>query len=592
MSITTKSAIALAAMFLALLAGAWLTLELFVRPGFVREEADAHARDVARLQQNLVALERDVRSRTQDYARWDDTYDYIANRNPRYLAENFQDDWFTSYGADFIALADNDGRLLWSRSQRPHAAPATDPALAHRMLNRAQRVASANADPASGITWTPDGPMLFSIARTTRSDGAGAPRGFIIIGRRLDPAALQQQLQVNLTLVRARTAPLELEPRFAALAHAPAITWRTTDADHAMIALRNGNRVTGAVLVQQERRLSALSDSAIDGALALLTILFAAIVAVSWLLLKRIVTARLTAITHHLQLSTEPGPIPADASRDEIGQLTQAYNGLLIHLREALESEQRAQSQREIADVENRVKSAFLANLSHELRTPLNAIIGYSELVAEDLDEQHITTGRADLDQINSASRHLLTLINEILDLSRLERDRLELRPEAFRVDEMLRSVIDAATPLAAAQGNVVHLDLGDDLGVAYTDHIRLRQSLVNVLIHACKRSNNGVIRLRVERNTGAEGDTLRFEISDSGPLLAKPQIEALFEPFVHVADVPGGGARLGLAVTRKLLTMMGGRVEILNKLGRGCLFVVTTPAQMMDVASVSQAAA
>jgi signal transduction histidine kinase len=592
MSITAKSTIALAAMFLALLAGAWLTLEFFVRPGFVREEAEAHARDVARLQENLAALERDVRSRTQDYARWDDTYAYIANRNPRYITENFQDDWFASYGADFIALADNDGRLLWSRSRRPDATPSADPALAYRMLDRARRVASANADPASGITWTPDGPMLFSIARTTRSDGAGAPRGFIVIGRRLDPGALQQQLQVNLTLVRARTAPPELEPRFAALARAPAITWRTADADHAMIALRNGDRVAGAVLVHQERRLSALSDTAIAGALALLTILFAAIVAMSWLLLKRIVTARLTAITHHLQLSAEPAPVPADASRDEIGQLTQAYNGLIAHLREALESEQNAQRQREIADIENRVKSEFLANLSHELRTPLNAIIGYAELVAEDLDEQHITTGRADLNQINSASRHLLTLINEILDLSRLERDRLELRPEAFRVDEMLRSAIDAATPLAAAQGNVIRLDLGEDLGVAYTDHVRLRQSLVNVLGHACKRSHDGVVRLRIERNTGADGDMLRFEVSDSGPLLTKPQIEALFEPFVHVPDVPGGGARLGLAVTRKLLTMMGGRIDIHNKLGRGCLFVVTTPAQMMDATSASQAAA
>jgi len=229
--------------------------------------------------------------------------------------------------------------------------------------------------------------------------------------------------------------------------------------------------------------------------------------------------------------------------------------------------------------------------MSHELRTPLNAVIGYAELIEEDLAASGVASAKDDLARITSSARHLLTLINEILDLSRIEGDRLEIRPEAFRVDELMHGVVDAAKPLAHAQGNVLLLEFDNDLGVAYNDQVRLRQSLINVLAHACKRTHSSAVRLRAERRAGVRGDELRFTVIDGGQKLSPEQIDDLFELFVRANESAPAGARLGLAVTRKLLTLMDGRIEVRNNTTGGCAFIVTVPVAARDGGS-SQAAA
>jgi signal transduction histidine kinase len=591
MSITAKSAFALLAIFLALLGGAWIALEAAVRPSFERQEAAANERDLTRLQENLRAVGRDLVSRTTDYAHWDDTYDYVAGQSPGYIEENFSDEWFTSYGVDFVAFADTHGRLLWTRGRRPQQAPAADPQLARGIMAQARGRGVPADGAAQGIFWTPDGPLLFAASPANRSENTAEPRGMVVIGRLLNAEALQHQLQLELRFLAPNGASA-LAGRMRALADRESVSWADAKTRYALIGLRDGEDLGGAVLATQRREISALGAQTIASAIALLAVLFACIFGVLWFVLKHLVTSRLSRIKAHFETQDmHAEPLPSDPSTDEIGQLTGAYNTLLAGLRSALENEQRAQREREIATAESRVKSDFLANISHELRTPLNAVMGYAELIAEELDEQGVATGRADLEHITGAARRLLTLINEINDLSRIEGGRLDLRPEAFRVDEMLRSVVEAATPLANAQDNVLRLEFEGDLDIAYNDHVRLRQCLVSVLESACQRTRGGVVKLRVERHPIAQGDVLRFEVSDNGPSLSSAEIDALFEPFVRPGQLRGG-AQLGLAVTRKLLTLMGGRIDVTNKTDRGCLFAVSAPTQLTEAPSAGQAAA
>lgn len=585
MSITKKATVALVAIFLALFAGAWIALEAAVRPGFARQEAVTHADTLERLQANLAEVSRDVASRVRDYAHWDDTYAYVSGANPSYIADNFAEDWLADYGAHFVAFTDSRGRLLWTSSLDANGQPIEDPALARQVIAEAEALAPADASSASGVVWTERGPLMFGAARSTRSDESGAPRGLVVIGRRLDDAAIYQQLQLNLRFIPVTNADPALRGGLAALSDHNVFSWRDPGTIYSMLALRNGDHLVGAVLASQERAIAALGQSTIMSALMMLTAMFICILVAFWLLLKRGVTERLAAIKQHfLAEGAEATPLPADGARDEISQLTEAYNALLVRLREAVAGEERALHESQAAMTANRLKSDFLANISHELRTPLNAIVGYAELIDEDLADQGFEAGRKDLAHVTEAARHLLTLINEILDLSRMEGDRLELRPEAFRVDEMLNLVVGAATPLAAAQASVLRIEFDNDLGVGYTDHIRLRQCLVNVLAHACKRSHAAAVTLRARRERSETQDMLCFDVIDLGPTLSEAQLLTLFEPYVQLDDIPGAGARLGLAVTRKMLSLMGGSIDAsANLRGRGCHFSVVVPAEMLE---------
>ena len=369
---------------------------------------------------------------------------------------------------------------------------------------------------------------------------------------------------------------------------APAHTWITRDARHSLIALRAaGGRLVGALLAERPRELSALGARTINTALVMLTLMFAAVVGAIWLLLRRGVINRIVRLEHHLHAqSGDMAPMPADRSRDEIAQLTNAYNALVLRLAQATEAEQRAVIESISATAANKMKSDFLANISHELRTPLNSVIGYAELIEEDLAASGVPTASADLARITSAARQLLTLINEILDLSRIEAQRLEMRPEHFDVEEMLRAAIGSAQPFARAQASFVRLDCKGDLGSAYADQNRLRQCLVNVLVYACKRTHGGAVTVRALRN----GADLRFEITDLGAPLNEAQTGALFEAFLREDDARATGARLSLAVTSKLMALLGGSVEVRSGALRGCTFVLTAPAVAPDAGQPEQA--
>ncbi|WP_457017726.1 ATP-binding protein [Luteimonas sp. A482] len=249
---------------------------------------------------------------------------------------------------------------------------------------------------------------------------------------------------------------------------------------------------------------------------------------------------------------------------------------------------------KEEADAANRSKSLFLANMSHELRTPLNAIIGYSELLVEEAQESGEEHLVPDLRKIHKAGKHLLRLINDVLDLSKIEAGKMQLDLEEVAVRTLLDDVVATMRPLVDKKRNRLTIE-ADGLGTMHTDVTKLRQLLFNLIGNAAKFTENGEIRVRVRRATGTSGDWLTFEIEDTGIGISPEQQRSLFQPFSQ-ADVSTtrkyGGSGLGLVLTRRFAEMLGGEVAMRSAPGVGTTFTIRLPAESGDSEQLHPAAA
>jgi GAF domain-containing protein/CheY-like chemotaxis protein len=236
----------------------------------------------------------------------------------------------------------------------------------------------------------------------------------------------------------------------------------------------------------------------------------------------------------------------------------------------------------------DRHKSEFLANMSHELRTPLNAIIGYSEMLQEDAADLGAGQFTDDLKRINAAGKHLLELINAVLDLSKIEAGKMELYLESFDVAALVRDIAAVIQPLAGKNANRLELRCPEDIGTMRADLTKVRQALFNLLSNACKFTDRGTISLAVTREAIDDQDWMVFSVSDTGIGMTSEQLARLFEAFSQ-ADAATtrkyGGTGLGLALSRRLCRMMGGDVTVESEAGRGSTFTVRLPAHVAEAA-------
>ncbi|MGB3386892.1 MAG: response regulator [Pseudaminobacter sp.] len=252
----------------------------------------------------------------------------------------------------------------------------------------------------------------------------------------------------------------------------------------------------------------------------------------------------------------------------------------ITELKERQVELERAKSRAETA---NEAKSRFLAAMSHELRTPLNAIIGYSEMLIEESEDQDPDESVAVLEKIAAAGRHLLSLINDILDLSKIEANKMEIYLETFDVEDLLRDVQATVAPLMSKNGNEFAEDIQAGLGTMYSDQTKLRQNLFNLLSNAAKFTENGRVTLSVHRDKRPDGDWLVFQVADTGIGMTPQQQARLFSAFTQ-ADASTtrnyGGTGLGLSITRSFCRMIGGVVSVRSELGRGSTFTMEVPAE------------
>lgn len=292
---------------------------------------------------------------------------------------------------------------------------------------------------------------------------------------------------------------------------------------------------------------------------------------------------------------------------DEIGRLIDGFNTMLSEIQQRdtafrraneelqtstheleVEIVHRKRTQEELlaakqaAEQANRAKSAFLANMSHELRTPLNAIIGYSEMLEEEVQDSGKIANVHDLRKIQAAGKHLLSLINDVLDLSKIEAGKMELHLETFEVRAMIEELVTTINPAIAKNANIFHLHMSEDVGIMLADVTKVRQILLNLLSNACKFTERGTVSLEVDRSAIGDRDWIRFQVRDTGIGISAEQQENLFQEFAQ-ADVSigrkYGGTGLGLAISHRLVQLMKGHISVESALSEGSLFTVQLPA-------------
>jgi signal transduction histidine kinase len=243
-----------------------------------------------------------------------------------------------------------------------------------------------------------------------------------------------------------------------------------------------------------------------------------------------------------------------------------------------------ASLQKAVAETERAgaAKSEFVASMSHELRTPLNAVIGYSSLLLEDFGDRIDASVAADINHISNSGKHLLRLVNDVLDFSKIDAGKMEAMYELVSVPEFLQETVENCRAAMEAQGNRVSMACNADVGLAYFDVTLLRNALGHVLENAGKYTKNGQIRVTAERRATEDGGAIRFSVRDTGVGIPPEQRRHIFDAFSGLEDQSTtnyGGAGIGLALTRKICLLLGGDIEVRSEVGTGSQFIITLPA-------------
>lgn len=577
--------------------------------------------------------------RFADWSAWDDAYQFVQNGNEAFKQSNLNDTSLANLRVNLIVFVNPSGRIVFGtgfdldRRQRT-AIPAsiTSRLAKHDLLLRP--VAPLNI--IAGLILLPEGPMIISSRPILTSDSAGPSRGTLLVGRYLNqPEVLRFSRLTRLPLTVERVNPAQLPTELATLpSPAEPLIWTKPLDDRTLAGYTLMKDVYGkpALLIRATtpRSIREHGEATIRllmGAVLVVGLVFGVVML---FLVERFVLSRLARLNREVSTIGTAGDLAQRVSiigKDELSNLAASINSMLASLEQYEADRQHAaaelQSAKDHAEAANRAKSQFLANMSHELRTPLNAIIGYSEMLQEEAADLDCEAFLPDLGRIHHAGKHLLGLINDILDLSKIEAGKMDLFLETFDI----RSLVDEVTSTISSiqqNGNRFSVECAANIGTMHADLTKVRQNLLNLLSNASKFTKHGTIQLMVEKVEGesissdsepiaaagreTQDETqagtssgvprtrsplmpqpvslIRFTVTDTGIGMTHDQLERLFEPFTQ-ADASTtrkyGGTGLGLAIVKRFCQMMNGNITVQSAVGQGSSFTMTLPQQVPD---------
>jgi signal transduction histidine kinase/ActR/RegA family two-component response regulator len=372
-----------------------------------------------------------------------------------------------------------------------------------------------------------------------------------------------------------------LDSALSRRSHSEEILSREAGSQLVLSQLRN--LVADEFDVMLAERIDQLSTER-NSTLLLAGLLFLTAMASVILLLRTQIVKPIDSLAHSIRELADGGydaDIPALSRADEIGEMARA----VAVLRDAAKARFAADAARAAAESASNAKTHFVASMSHELRTPLNAIIGYAEMLEEDAIERDDHAARADLSRIMNAARHLLSIINDILDMSKIEAGRMDIHAAACDPHALADDVASTARPLAAKQANKLKIDLSP-VHSAYTDAQKLRQCLLNLISNACKFTKSGEVGMTMRLDEAGGEPRLVFTVTDTGIGMTPQQTDQLFKPFVQADATISrefGGTGLGLAITQRMARMLGGDVTVRSELGVGSSFRLWVPLRYRD---------
>lgn len=519
------------------------------------EESDAR-QNLARALNGLDLQRQAFLTYNEDWAHWDDTYQFIQDGNEIYLEGNLNDTTFTTLSINLAFYIDNAGQRVFEgaynlvNDTRTIIPASIEPYLASAST---LRNLPNELDSQSGYIMLPQGMMMVVSHNILTGERAGPSKGVLIWGRFIDEGFMDElreatRLNIDIFRVRDESLPqdiLDIQPQIL------------RNPEQAIIQPLNESQIAAYQIVPNINGRSSM--------------------------IMRVTLGR------DIYLQGQESIRLFTLSLLGAGIAFALVVGVLLDVTVTRRQEKQVQEAltlaKDSAEAASFAKSAFLANMSHELRTPLNAIIGYSELSIDELKEAGLDELAGFVEKIHLSGEHLLSLINDILDLSKIEAGKMDLALETFDLAPMVEELKTIVRPMVEKNQN--KLILPDVGGLQlHADRMKVRQILINLLNNAAKFTENGEIRLNViptQSGSGAEA-TMNFEVVDTGIGMSPEQTSKLFRDFSQVDSSSTrkyGGTGLGLSISRRFAMMMGGDVVVKSELGKGSTFTLIIPQRV-----------